>query len=356
VSITSGGPFGQIEPALRILGLAADQGLEIRGIDFISFVFTTDDLRVVTIDDCEGAVLLEDCAISPSFLYSYPVEIDQCDSVTLARCSVRANLTFVSTALGFLQGPVPYTALSARDSNLFAYESEFQGSRGAPPFELCDQLFPAPEPGYGIRLTDSTMLAVGCTITGGDEQSASSPLLCAPGGDGIEGLTLNAFGPTPSSATLLDCAIAGGLGAPGTCGQPDGSDAAAIDDLLGGITDWPGVARTGVVDALMIEGGTATVSMTGQPGDFGVLLWSPNLAPGVSWLPEPTVIHVGLPLGSAVLGPLPASGTFTGSFTMPLPPPGVLSRTLVVQTVQIGPPLATYEGGPSLLTILDASL
>jgi hypothetical protein len=36
--------------------------------------------------------------------------------------------------------------------------------------------------------------------------------------------------------------------------------------------------------------------------------------------------------------------------------PGQLSATLFVQIAQIGAPLATYEGGPSALTILDASL
>jgi hypothetical protein len=36
--------------------------------------------------------------------------------------------------------------------------------------------------------------------------------------------------------------------------------------------------------------------------------------------------------------------------------PGQLSATLFVQIAQIGAPLATYEGGPTALTILDASL
>jgi hypothetical protein len=356
VSVTGGGFFTPAVPSLDVVNLGVNQRLVLRNLDFFGATITNDGLRMTRLEDCAGPVLLEDCTVTPQFLTGYPMEASNCASLTLVRCSVIGGQSFIDTSTGSVLGNVSFTAVSVRDCQVAIYDSLLQGSTGRAGFDFNGQAVPPTDPGHGLRVIDSSFLVVGSELRGGDAGSTAGISDCTVGGDGAAGLIVGSNGGSPPGGTVQGSTLIGGLGAPGTCGLLDGSDGLDLDDPFGATTFWPGAARKSSITSPVVEGGVATLDFEGVPGDPVVALYGAQLLPAFSYLPEPTLLHVAPPFELLFLGTVPASGSGSIDFTMPQLDPGQFSATLFIQVAQIGAPLATYEGGPTALTILDASL
>lgn len=356
VLIDGGGFFTSTISSLDVRNTLPGQTVVLRNLEFIGTAISNDGLRITRLVNCAGPVLLEDCTVSPQFLIGYPMEASACDSLTLVRCEIRGGQSFIDTSSGFILGNVSYTAVSAVDCQIAVYDSLLQGSRGRAAFYFNGQLVPPTDPGHGLRVNDSSFLVVGSELRGGDAGSTEGLTDCVPGGDGGAGLIVKSNSGTPPGGTHQGSLLVGGLGSPGTCGMLDGQEGAVVEDPFGITTLWPGAARKSGITSPVVEGGIATLEFEGVPGDPVVALYGPELIPAFPYLPEPTLLHLALPFELLFLGVVPPSGSGSIDFTMPQLDPGVLSATLFVQVAQIGAPLATYEGGPSALTILDTTL
>lgn len=356
VNVTGGGIFTPAVPSLDVSNLNSNQRLVVRNLDFLGATISDDGLRITRIEDCAGPVLLEDCSVSTVFQTGYPMEAENCDSLTLVRCFVLGGVSFIDTSTGSVLGNVSFTAVSVRDCQIAVYDSLLQGSRGRAAFYFNGQLVPPTAPGHGLRVIDSSFLVVGSELRGGDAGSTLGSTECIPGGDGGAGLSVASNSGTPPGGTHQGSLLAGGLGSAGTCGMTNGQDGADVDDPFGITTLWPGIARKSGITSPVVEGGVATLDFEGVPGDPVVALYGPGLLQAFPYLPEPTLLHVALPFELLFLGAVPPGGNGSINFTMPQLDPGVQSVTLFVQVAQIGAPLATYEGGPSALTVLSSSL
>lgn len=356
VTIDGGGFFTSNVSSLDVRNTAPGQRVVLRNLEFIGTAINNDGLRITKLSNCAGPVLLEDCRVTPQFLVGYPMEADNCASLTLVRCSVSGGLSFIDTSTGTVLGNVSYTAVSVRDSQVAIYDSFLKGSNGRAGFDFNGQSVPPTDPGHGLRVNESSFLVVGSELRGGDAGSTASTSDCTVGGDGAAGLIVVSASGAPPGGTVQGSTLTGGIAAPGTCGLADGTDGLGLSDPFGVTTFWPGAARKSSITSPVIEGGIATLEFEGVPGDPVVALYGPQLIPAFPYLPEPTLLHLALPFELLFLGAVPPSGNGSIDFTMPLLDPGVQSATLFVQIAQIGAPLATYEGGPSALTLLSASL
>jgi hypothetical protein len=262
--------------------------------------FFAPDGGLLSILDCAGTVIVEDCEIGAPFSLSAPntpgLLVDGSVNVSVARSQIDGGFGFSGDQLGF--GPV-----------------------------TCGN--------HGVEVTDSRLTLNGVAIaggSGGNNQSASSP---QPGGDGGDGLTM-----TDSEVWLIGSRVLGGnIG----LGVPNGISAAAIhvdgassvlrelnSDFIGGLgaaaieflagtqISWAGEAVTLQVSSLRVPGQTGNVQVDG-PGNT---LFSFFVSFGPGFVPVENLHGVLTTSLSTFSGPLfiatiPPSGHFDLNFPVP---------------------------------------
>jgi hypothetical protein len=144
--------------------------------------------------------------------------------------------------------------------------------------------------GDGCHVVGATMIASN-TAFAGDDGGDAWDFLCYEGGNGGDGIELNAF----SQAHLLACTFAVGAGGwSGTTGEysPSGVPIAGP----GTAVQHPGTARQLSATPLDVEQSQWNVTVNGEPGDSVWIAYSTE--PGFS-LPSPTTGALLVPSGSA---------------------------------------------------------
>ncbi|MEM7309179.1 MAG: hypothetical protein AAF682_21015 [Planctomycetota bacterium] len=341
-------------PIIVIRNIAADQAVHLRGFETSALGVAEQETTVI--DACDGPVLLEDISYPGSIGGSgEPVEISDCASVTLVRCSLIAPATFASYSLFTFFSHVPYRGLIATDSNVFLYDTVVRGSSGISAAVDFAITIPPGTSGAGVVLRDSTLLASGCTFTGGSGGGDPSGL-CYAGEDGQAGLELLALPAGPgSTARLIDCTINGGSGGNGGCGLADGVDAPDQQvDALSQVIDLPGSARSFSSVSPAQDGTVLTLSLTGDPGDEVLLHVSEGAVPGLFLAPFNIALHMSLPVGVLALGTVPPGGTL--NVPLPIPSlPGLDYFRFVGQALFLSG-TGFHDGGPSTLLVLGGAL
>jgi hypothetical protein len=338
---------------IEIRDLQAGQAVHVRGLSAWLFLGAADYPPVIDLEDNAGAVWIEDCELDATANELYggsQVRVRSCASVTLSRCRLAAPVS----SKHLEPGTNPWFGLEARDSRVFLYGCEVQGSNGLD----TKASEPTVAPGTataGIGLFGSTLYASGCAILGG--AGGGDPAgLCAPGEPGAPALRLDAGASVPTSlAILVDTMLQGGTGGAGGCGHPDGADAAPTEVLAGSLHVVPGAAPAFHADSPVDAGAVGGVHVEGTPGDVALLLVSD--AAGVA-APVPGLLgalHVSAASASVlVLGALPPSGVLEIAVGMPVLLSGHSLR-LVGQALLLGPSGAV-DAGTSLLLITDPAL
>lgn len=361
VTLLADAPAG---PAPRLTGvtvqnLGASADVVIRGLAIrkghTDFVTTADGLVV---DNCLGAVLIEDCVIQSeplhlSSLDTGMVRIDKSDRVVLTRCTV-LGLRGVAGTIGpggTTPEYVPQTALICTDSDVHVFESALSGGDGA----HAAQGFPialnfVAQPGAdGVRVNGGSLLLAGSEVRGGDGGdgvllSATPQLICLPcqgGGDAVVGSGI---------VRILDSSLAGGVAGatPSPCPSClDGS----VTEVTVSVQPLAGPLRTLHVTSPNYEGQVATTTVTAQPGEPVLLLIA--FSPHVEWFDTPQGMLVGgTPLTVVPLGTTPPGGVIT--FGVPIPPlmfPAGIDGVALYE--QVGIPVGTgVLSSPSVTAIL----
>ena len=291
-------------PIIEVRNLAADQAVHIRHFDTLAIGGA--EQEAVVFEDCDGPVLMEDCDIDG---FGEPVVLRDCVSATFVNCELVAPGTFASYSAFSFFGFASYAGLVATDSNVFLYDCLVRGSSGGNAGYGAFIVIPPGPAGLGVGLRGSTMLASGCTFSGGN--GGGDPLaFCFPGEDGAPGLELSGGFVNPdSTARLIDCVITGGSGGVGGCGLPDGVDAPAEIVTSGQIIPLPGSARSFRVASPAHDGSVLSLKITGDPGDEVILHVSDAAVPGLFLAPYNIALHMNLPVGLLQLGALPPDGT-----------------------------------------------
>jgi hypothetical protein len=342
------GPAGEraIVGGLTIQDVDASRAVSVRGLATInSFVS-----GVVSVLDCDGPVLLEDCTVDATTLFQKnPSKVSGSPRVMFTRCSFLGaegdnSATSATPGLPAL--------LIELDSTVSLYDCDVTGGPGADGdfvFNIIPYLASAGGP--AVRVTGGTVLVAGGTLRGGS------------GGDGAQGNAPGCVTPEPGGSGLelqagllrrLDATLLGGEpGVPAACG---GSAAAGggLVVLGGSVVDIPEELRTLEISSPIEQGGTCTIEVHGAPGQSVTLLQS--LAPLAGWLGGLKGTLAGAPPFLSIgLGALDGSGGLL--FTVPIPtailPPGIEGVTFIDQVV-VG---AASGGGllstPSTLVLVD---
>ncbi|MEM7305478.1 MAG: right-handed parallel beta-helix repeat-containing protein [Planctomycetota bacterium] len=343
------GLFGGLGgPALEISQIAADQSLVVRGIDLAALSFDFGEYPV-TVNDCEGALLFEDCTFTN--LAGDAVVLDDAASATFSGCTLDAGNSFYYSYLG-----VYFTryGLRAASSNAYLYDCTVQGPVGP---DAVEQIFLEIQPGFGgpgVRLTASTLFASGCSIAGGDGGSGVEES-CFAGEDGGDGIEFD----DASIVRLLDTTVAGGqagLGSPGGCGLGDGEPGAALDGPPLGVEQLAGTARSFTASAPVVEGTSIGLTFTGEPGDEVVLLIGVEPTPAVYYRPFASVQHLAVPFAGLPLGAVPAGGVLQVDLPIPELNPLFPFQRYPGQALFVTPGAQVFHSGPSVTTLLDSSI
>lgn len=333
--------------AVTIRNLAADKSLRLRGFTTSSVIGAERETLVVK--DCAGPVLFEDCHFVDSF--GEAAVVDDCDSVSFVECVLEAAPTFASAGpFGSFFGFVTYDGLVAINSHLFLFDCDVSGSSGADAGLVGLVNLPPHPAGVGVTLSGSSMLASGCTFTGGSG-GGSGGSLCYAGADGEPALSLEnlALG-GPSTANLLDSVLIPGTGGSGNCGMPDGVDAAAQEIEAGSSsTAAAGLARHFAPASPAVEGGSLAIHLEGQFDDDVIVFLALGIDPGIDLAPLPLSLHLAAPVASIAFGHLPSSGVL--DISLPLPPLLFTEHVVFTGQALFVSSSGFFEGGPRTVMI-----
>lgn len=300
------------QPALQIEDVPAGSTVHVRGFAFDQFLGT--NLPTALIQNNVGALSIEDCTFEGD---SHPMAILDCASVVFRGVTITASASVASGLDSTVSGP--FDGVAADGSNLFFYDCEVTGGNGIGsgfgPF------FPKPwasgDAGVGVRLGGGSLLASGCTITGG---SGEENVGCDDGSSGGSAVLLL----DGAQGVLQGNVLTPGIGFPGTCSNPDGTNGLDVEvDALSSALMYFNVARSGSVAAVAAVGATFQATLNGQPGDLAFVAISPGFGPGLSLPGGALAQHVQDGFNLIPLGTLDGSGEFTPSFTAPGLPVGV---------------------------------
>ena len=333
--------------------LGANQSVVMRGLTVQPSVFGPDPFNaLVNVDDCAGAVLFEDCALTH---YSgEPLRVSNSASVTIQRCVLDAGFAFINT-ICLAEEQCGLVVLDG--STAYVYDSTITGSVGSdagPGGPFCPQGVYSPgNGGDAVVLRDSTIYFSGSTIVAGDGGSAatlSSPCFPGPhGGDAVR---------TAGSSLIryADTSFTAGLGGPThpSCGLPNGPDGQVFNLTPTSVVEpIAGDRRSFRMDGFVTEGQDVTTIVDGLPGDDVLLYWSLYLRPGLYFPTLGTALHLKGKPNVISMGILPASGSRAVEITTPILPPLVEFATIVAQPLFFAPTGEFYHAGPSHLVILD---
>ena len=276
--------------------------------------------------DCDGAVLIEDCALTlgvqgfqPAVPGAAALYAEHAASVSVNGCEllgVQGNTSLCDPFFGGAPGGPGGPALDAVDARVFVSASALAGGQGGTG-QLCDGGPGAP----GVRAdSDSHVVLHGSSVSGGDggsgalsnEGEAGPGLALAPGG----------------LVWRVETDFAGGDGFSGLA--PD------IDAPGGGVTHFVNThARALSVTAPLREGEAGAFGITGRQGDWIAILWSFQ----ADW--QPFFFYKGALLpseplfGPILLGPNPQPDgvTWVVPITAPDMPAGIDGQFALMQAL-----------------------
>ncbi len=324
--------------SIRITSLLAGKRIVLLGL----IAQSRELFPTLTVTDCQGAVLVQDCALDK------PEHFFQPGASCGASVSNSASVTFVRTTIEGSGNNVGNVAEGLRltASTAHLYDSEVRGGRGNDAI-----LILPPEDGAdGILLTSgSTLFASGSLITGGDGGNNFVP--CFDAADGGDGLFLGTDNPT---VFLVDTMVNGGAAGQQISPCAAGSPGLERRITTGGVNVRPVALARGleIGEVPVRPGGPVSVTFTGNPGDFYFWLVSPGLNP-VLLLEMQGVLLPALPVSYFLFGPLPLSGTATFPYTAPPIAPGFDYDLLFHQGLFFEPSSRQYvlSGGQVSLTV-----
>lgn len=332
--------------AVHVVDVPATSTVVLRGLSLEPGALNLPGLRV---EDCAGVVWVENCEFrGKAGARPEGAHVDGSARVSFTRCT--------------LEGGLDGAGLFAEASNVVVHDSFLEGGPGA-----FGDLF-GHSGGDGMRVFDGCAVHVaGSTLVGGPGGGADSDFdfrtgqtICGTPGDGGAGFRSASHPPSSAldAVTLLENVYV--PGAPGLTqrigecqnGQP-GVPFASSASLLSFLD---GEARGLRVGSPRREGEATTFTFVAQPGDFALALVAPATA--ALALPEFAGVLLVDPGFFVVPGGVVGAGGFVqlGVVVPPFADPTMLTATLFAQSAYLTADLGLRLGGPSELTILDASL
>jgi hypothetical protein len=313
----------------------------------------------IAIRDCDGAVVLEDCAGEqvvdlPNFPSGPGVVVERSSRVVFARCTGRGSKGRIPIAIDPEAPPIagisPGAGLDVVDSTVAVFGGAWVGGAGssaaATGFGFAKAQVGAP----GIRFSSGSLQLTGTVVTGGaggagvdDFAFCSGP---ASGGPGI----------LDSGALILrDTQVVGGAaGAPVAC-APAASAGLPLEIAGGSVATYAEPVRRLAIESPGAEGQTITIAVAGIPGEPIALLRSTAASP--LFVPALRGTRVpALPLQIVSLGNLPITGELSFDVTLPpgIFPPSLEAAILVHQVISPAIAGGAALGEPSVLLLLDA--
>ncbi|MSR62187.1 MAG: hypothetical protein EXS08_07060 [Planctomycetes bacterium] len=277
VQADAGGRVGVL--GITVRNLAANQHAALRGIGARS-----SDL-IVTLEHDRGPVWIEDLNEPIALFFNVTATVTDCDTVVLRNCNFK---------------PInPSAAVFLANSTAALYECRIEGhDAGSAPFEI--------DGGIGLSLLTSTATLYSSSVVGGH---GSQPAFGGQPGQGGPGCALD----DGAILDVLGSSVQGGAGGSG------GSSGAAFVTFNGSVVHpLPNLAHLLTTPSPVREGTTTSLTFSGHPGDRVLVIV--GLKPGL-YLTAPTRVGplvIGAQRFNLSLGVLPASGTKTVNFNMPL--------------------------------------
>jgi len=335
-SLTLVADVGAGEPTARldltISGVPAGGQVVVRG--FRPTTTASSDSGILLVQDCAGAVWIEDCAFKGEdffFFVQTGAEVRNSSAVSFTRCVIAGsegmdgNPSFPPSP-----GAPGANGVLIVDSTVAFHECVLTAGDGGG-----STFYGGADGGHGVELQNSLALLSGCTVSGGDAGFGG-------GGPVIgHGLLVDAT----SAAHLLDDSIT-----PGFSGV-------AIEAPPGAVVDLSGSERSLEIPAPKREGQGGLMVVSGEMGDVVGFFWSirggafPLLAKNGWLLLDPALLAGPFPLAS-IGSP---SGELNVLFNTPSLPAAAQAMVMLVQ------PFFSYVGGTTLgggtaCVILDLGL
>jgi hypothetical protein len=281
--------------------------------------------------DCQGTVFVEDCELLGYGGWGVPAfAADGAADVVLSCSSIEGG-----SASGFYVavGPV---AVVVEHSRVSLYDCLVVGGSSTCKSSTCYAGSP------GIWARSGTVIAQGCTLTGGEAGPATWTLFGWIGPPGGNGLLLGQGQP---DVQLLDCSLEAGHT------MTNWNQPLAIQ--TGTLVEHQGVAVRVEATSPLPPAGPGTLTVRGAPGALAFLIISLDLAPKTyPGLTQPWLLTS--PFLVWNLGPLDAQGELVAPFVAPILPPGGSGLGLSGQAVTLDG-LDVVLGDATRFTMLDPS-
>jgi hypothetical protein len=329
---------------LVVAGLAGFRSVTVRGLASLPSTFGLSD--ALLIEDCAGAVWIEDCLIGGgSGLANGRARVLNSAAVTLSSCA-------------FVPGPLSFAfpvdvSLDLVDSDTALFECAVEGIEGR------STIFGNTPGSPAVRVTGGRAAFSSCKVDGGPGGfGANDPSGCENGSAGGPGIVVDG-GPT-TRVFLFDSSVAGGPGGAAFPGCSSGPDGAAVQQAAGTTVNTAlGGAPRLRIDSPLRSGDLFGFELTGPPGAstylvLGLTPAAPVLLPHVYAGAD----VVGAPELLVPFITLPQTGRLDESIVMGtlLLPPGLGHLALYVQPLVVDPVFGLAVGTPSALLLVDASL
>jgi len=353
--VTSDGTGDVFVSSILVANLPAGKRVVLRGLTF-------DVLNVVTVagrvqvQDCAGAVLIEDCRLEGVGTPSGGPYGSLPALVVAGSNAVGVVRSTLTGGHGVNLEPacndaiwVPHTgapAVLVDAGRVALHDCVLRGGDGS---DHGSKIYPASYAGAaGLQLEGGIAFVSGGSITGGDGGDYTCVLFApspAPGGAGV-------LADAASSVQILQVDLAGGAGGTVTQSGATGLPSGPIEAPPGVALALPGAARSLAIDGPLADAGSGTLVFGGQPGDDVLLL----LSAGVGHVPMPGkfgVLLLAAPLSLVPFGTITdPSGQLVVPFTLPslgLGPEA--SLLLLLQGVFVEAGTVRLGGATSLVVI-----
>ena len=313
------GDIVTISGALEASDLASNQLVSIAGL-------TLD--HGLRFENDAGAVWVENCIISGFDDVAFPwpipdleadggigVEAIDCDSVTLARCTLDGG-----SATAFGGSAYAGDALVSAQSRVWLFDVDAKGGHAQGCAGQCGEV-----PGSGAEISGGTLYLAGSTIHGyHGVQVYGQPVLW-----------------------LLDSTVE-------ATGYTWLGDQFPPIEGTASVTQLAGSERDFALDTPATEHETVTLSLNGVEGDGAWVLLGlqPTAVMSVKLHGPLMVLPPWMPV---FIGVLPPGGTLALPVTLPTLDPGLETLALVLQAAFVDSSGATWLSDPSRLVILDAA-
>jgi hypothetical protein len=281
-----------------VRNLGPDQVVVLRGLS----------MRGLEVEDVAGQVWVQSCTISTT---APTLRAEGVARLVLRDCQLAAPDGFVDASYTtFVNAGV---GLDALDSGLAVEGCTIEGGDGIDFVNTILGGVVENENGRdALRLTGGSLWLANSTLTGGTGGTAGCFLTCPDGANGGSGLHLLTGSPTVWS---LGNQFTGGAGGNAAPMAPPGTSEPGLPGLptvigSGSVETLAGTPRSLSISSPVVEGGSVSLRLGGEPGEFVLVLL------GL----QPTLLPLPLRLGALQVSPpwtifsiaaLPASGKLT---------------------------------------------